>query len=55
MPMSIKYSSEIKAYNRVGIEDRPAIAEEKTEIGHWEGDTIIGGNHLGAIATYLCR
>ena len=51
--MSIKYSSEIKAYNRVGIEARPAIAEEKTEIGHWEGDTIIGGNHLGAIATYV--
>lgn len=39
--------------NRVGIEHRPAIADEKTEIGHWEGDTIIGGNHLGAIATYV--
>lgn len=39
--------------NRVGIEERPAIAEQKTEIGHWEGDTIIGGSHLGAIATYV--
>jgi len=39
--------------NRVGIEQRPAIADQKTEIGHWEGDTIIGGNHLGAIATHV--
>jgi IS30 family transposase len=39
--------------NRVGIEQRPAIAEQKTEIGHWEGDTIVGGNHLGAIATHV--
>jgi IS30 family transposase len=39
--------------NRVGIEQRPSIAEEKTQIGHWEGDTIIGANHLGAIATHV--
>lgn len=39
--------------NRVGIEMRPSIAEEKRQIGHWEGDTIIGGNHLGAIATHV--
>jgi transposase, IS30 family len=39
--------------NRVGIEQRPEIAEQKSEIGHWEGDTIIGGNHLGAIATHV--
>jgi IS30 family transposase len=39
--------------NRVGIEHRPVIAEQKSEIGHWEGDTIIGGNHLGAIATHV--
>ncbi len=39
--------------NRIGIEQRPSIATEKTQIGHWEGDTIIGGNHLGAIATHV--
>jgi IS30 family transposase len=39
--------------NRVGIEQRPSIASAKTQIGHWEGDTIIGGNHLGAIATHV--
>jgi transposase, IS30 family len=39
--------------NRVGIEMRPSIAEEKRQIGHWEGDTIVGANHLGAIATHV--
>jgi len=34
--------------NRVGIEQRPEIAEK----GHWEGDTVIGVNHKGAIATF---
>lgn len=39
--------------NRVGIEQRPAIAEAKTQLGHWESDTIVGANHLGAIATHV--
>jgi len=39
--------------HRVGIEQRPAIADLKIQIGHWEADTMIGGNHLGAIATYV--
>jgi IS30 family transposase len=32
---------------RVGIEHRPVIADLKTEIGHWESDTVIGANHKG--------
>jgi transposase, IS30 family len=39
--------------NRVGIENRPPIADLKTQIGHWEGDTVIGSNHNGAIVTYV--
>jgi len=39
--------------NRVGIEHRPPIADEKTDKGHWEGDTIIGANHFGAVVTYV--
>ena len=31
---------------RVDICERPAIADQKTEIEYWESDTIIGGNHL---------
>lgn len=38
---------------RVGIEQRPTIADAKTQLGHWEGDTIIGANHRGAIATHV--
>jgi IS30 family transposase len=38
---------------RVGIEHRPAIADEKIEIGHWESDTMIGGNHTGVIVTHV--
>lgn len=34
--------------NRVGIEERPKIDGK----GFWEGDTIIGRNHKGAIATF---
>jgi transposase, IS30 family len=38
---------------RVGIEHRPLIADAKTEIGHWESDTIIGANHSGVIVTHV--
>ncbi|HAH55028.1 MAG TPA: IS30 family transposase [Flavobacterium sp.] len=34
--------------NRVGIEHRPEIIGK----GHWEGDTVIGKNMKGAIATF---
>lgn len=42
-----------KISGRVGIENRPEIASLKTEIGHWESDTIIGSNHQGAIVTHV--
>jgi transposase, IS30 family len=38
---------------RVGIEQRPTIADEKVEVGHWESDTVIGGNHTGVIVTHV--
>lgn len=38
---------------RVGLEQRPTIADEKVEIGHWESDTIIGGNHTGLVVTHV--
>jgi transposase, IS30 family len=39
--------------DRVGIEHRPAVADLKTEIGHWESDTVIGANHTGIIVTHV--
>jgi transposase, IS30 family len=38
---------------RVGIEHRPAVADLKTEIGHWESDTVIGCNHTGVVVTHV--
>ncbi|MGF1603702.1 MAG: IS30 family transposase [Thermosynechococcaceae cyanobacterium] len=38
---------------RVGIEHRPAVADLKTQIGHWESDTVIGANHTGIIVTHV--
>ena len=41
--------------NRVDIKDRPAIVEKKSRLGDWEGDTIIGANHQGAILSMVDR
>lgn len=41
--------------NRVGIDERPAIVEQKSRIGDWEGDTVIGKNHRGALVTLAER
>lgn len=37
--------------NRIDIDQRPAIVEEKSRFGDFEADTIIGKNHQGAIVT----
>lgn len=41
--------------NRIGIENRPAIVEERSRIGDWELDTIIGKNHKGVLVTLVDR
>lgn len=41
--------------NRVSIDDRPMIVNEKTRIGDWEIDTVIGKNHQGALVTIVDR
>jgi IS30 family transposase len=37
--------------NRVDIDERPEIANQRGRVGDWEADTIIGKNHKGAIVT----
>lgn len=37
--------------DRVGIEKRPSVVEEKIRFGDLEADTIVGKNHIGAIVT----
>ena len=41
--------------NRVSIDERPAIVEKKIRIGDWEGDTVVGKNHQGALVTLVDR
>lgn len=41
--------------NRVSIDERPEIVTEKTRIGDWEGDTVIGKNHKGGLVTLAER
>ncbi len=41
--------------NRVDIDKRPCIVDEKTRIGDFELDTIIGKNHQGVIVSIVDR
>lgn len=41
--------------NRVSIDDRPEIVDLKERIGDWEGDTVIGKDHKGAMVTLADR
>ena len=41
--------------NRVSIEERPAVVAQKARLGDWEGDTIIGKNHHGALVSAVER
>lgn len=41
--------------NRIGIDERPKIVDQKNRIGDWEGDTVIGKNHRGALVTLAER
>jgi transposase, IS30 family len=40
---------------RIDISERPAIVEEKSRLGDWELDTIIGREHKGAIVSMVER
>jgi IS30 family transposase len=41
--------------NRVSIDDRPEIVDDKARIGDWEIDTVIGKGHSGALVTIVER
>lgn len=44
-----------KIPGRTGIEMRPAVVDEKSRIGDWEADTIIGKGHKGAVVSLVER
>jgi len=41
--------------NRVSIHQRPTAVEERSRVGDWEGDTIVGKGHRGYVATFVDR
>ena len=41
--------------NRVSIEDRPEIVDQKIRLGDWEADTVIGKGHKGVLVTLTER
>jgi len=47
--------SKVRIKERVSISERPAIVDEKTRIGDFEIDTIIGKGKQGAITTIVDR
>ncbi len=40
---------------RVCIEQRPAVVDERSRIGDWEGDTVVGKAHQGVLVTLVER
>jgi len=55
MPGSAKRNQRGAINNRVGIELRPAVVQEKSRIGDWEGDTVVGKRHQGGLVTLVDR
>ena len=53
----VKYAkkSKVRIKERVSISERPSIVDEKTRIGDFEIDTIIGKGKQGAITTIVDR
>jgi IS30 family transposase len=41
--------------NRKGIHERPSVVEEKSRVGDWEGDLIVGAEHSGYIISFVER
>lgn len=41
--------------NRVSIDERPQVVEDKTRVGDWEIDLVIGKGHSGALVTIVER
>jgi IS30 family transposase len=39
--------------NRIGIDERPHVADDKSIVGDWEIDRVIGKGHSGALVTIV--
>ena len=50
-----KYRRGPSIRNRISIAERAQAVNERTEIGHWEGDTVVGKNQDGFAVTLVER
>lgn len=53
-----KRGSPVKTYHikdRVSIDERPLYIEKRKQVGHWEGDLIVGVKHSSYIGTLVER
>ena len=41
--------------NQTMIDERPGVVEERSRLGDWEGDTIVGKGHQGVLVTLVER
>ncbi len=44
-----------KIADRCNIKERPQAANDRSEIGHWEGDSVLGKQGTGGIGTFVDR
>ncbi len=50
-----KYDRRGNLPNRVSIDERPPLVEERKRLGDWEIDTLIGKGHQGALVSLVER
>ena len=48
-------ASSSRSPNRVGIENRPSVVDEKSRVGDWEIDWIVGKDHKAYLLTVVER
>lgn len=41
----------VRIPDRVSIDDRPMVVAKRKQFGHWEGDSIVGKNHISGLHT----
>jgi len=54
-PCKAQRGKQSKIPNRISIHSRPVEVLDRIEIGHWEGDLIVGVGHKSAIGTLVER
>ena len=49
------YDRRGRIVGQVSIDERPAVVNGRKRLGDWEGDTIVGARHKGAVLTLVDR